>query len=145
MVGLMSTSKRTYAKGLLPVLLLSVPLFLQQATSDPHLHHRPSKLAGRSGSVSCGATAPLPWVLVYTRFCLYPPRVESLFSPDLWKSCNQIPLAFKVRFPGDFLSLCQIPRLGSLMWGSESCQQRENFSGITVLQTVGHPPSGYGI
>ena len=32
-------------------------------------------LTGRSGSVFCGVTAPFSWVLVCTRFCLYPPRV----------------------------------------------------------------------
>ena len=32
-----------------------------------------------SGSVSCGVTAPFPWVLVHTSFCLCPPRVEPLF------------------------------------------------------------------
>ena len=30
---------------------------------------------GKSRSVSCGVTAPFSWVLVYTRFCLCPPRV----------------------------------------------------------------------
>ena len=29
----------------------------------------------RSGSVSCGVTAPFGWILVDTRFCLCPPRV----------------------------------------------------------------------
>ena len=28
-----------------------------------------------------------------------------------WKSCSQIPLAFKVRFPGDSQTLCQVPGL----------------------------------
>ena len=32
-------------------------------------------LTGKSGSVSCRATAPFSWVLVCTRFCLCPPRV----------------------------------------------------------------------
>ena len=32
-------------------------------------------LLGKSGSVSCGVTAPFSWVLVHMRFCLYPPRV----------------------------------------------------------------------
>ena len=32
-------------------------------------------LTSKSGSVSCGVTAPFSWVLVHTRFCLYPPRV----------------------------------------------------------------------
>ena len=32
-------------------------------------------LTGKSGSVSCGVTAPSSWVLACTRFCLCPPRV----------------------------------------------------------------------
>ena len=32
-------------------------------------------LTGKSGSVSCGISAPFSWVLVCTRFCLFPPRV----------------------------------------------------------------------
>ena len=39
-------------------------------------------LTGKSGSVSCGVTAPFSWVLVCTRFCLYPP---SIYSPVLCK------------------------------------------------------------
>ena len=35
----------------------------------------PWTLTGRSGSVSCEATAPFSWVLVCTRLCLCPPRV----------------------------------------------------------------------
>ena len=37
-------------------------------------------LLGKSGSVSCGVTAPFSWVLVCTRFCLCHPRV-CLSSP----------------------------------------------------------------
>ena len=70
------------------------------------------------------------------------PSKTGIFPPVLWKSYNQIPLAFKVRFPGDSQSLCWIPRLGSLTWGSEISQQWENFFAISVLQFVGHPPSG---
>ena len=92
----------------------------------------------RSGSVSCEIPVPFPWVLVHARFCLWPLRVESLFPPFLWKSCNEIPLAFKVRFPGDALSLCWIPWLGI---------QRGIWPGAQNLhiQFVGHPPSVYGI
>ena len=32
-------------------------------------------LTGKSGTVSCGVTAPLSCVLMHTRFCLCPPRV----------------------------------------------------------------------
>ena len=64
------------------------------------------------------STSPIIWVLVHTRLCLCPPRLESV-PPVLWKSCNQI-LALKVRFPGDFQSLCPAPRLGSLIMGFQT-------------------------
>ena len=99
-------------------------------------------LAGRFGLVLCEVTAPFPCVLVHARFCLCFLRVESLFPPVLWKPCNQILLPFKVRFPACSQSLCWIPRLGSLTWGSEPARQRENFFGTTVFQFVVCPPSG---
>ena len=67
------------------------------------------------------------------------------FPSELWKGYNRIPLAHKARFPGDSQSLCQIPRLGSLMQGSEPSQQCENFISIIVPQSVHHPPGGFGI
>ena len=101
MVGLMVNSKRVYAKGDFPSLMLPVP----QPRGEPLPVHAstgdPPTLAGSFGSVSCGVTAPLLWVLLRARFCLCPPRLESVFPPVLWKSYNQIPLAFKARFPGD--------------------------------------------
>ena len=39
------------------------------------LHWRLLDIPGKSGSVSCGVTAPFSWVLVHTRFCLCPPRL----------------------------------------------------------------------
>ena len=80
-----------------------------------------------------------------TLLCACPPRVESLFPPVLWKSCNQIALAFKVWSSGNSSSRCWTPRLGSLTWGSEPSLQWVDFCGIIVLQFVSHPPSGYGI
>ena len=68
-------------------------LVVQASTGDP------PTLAGSFGSVSCGVIALFLWVLVCTRFCLCPSRLESLFPPVLWKFCNQIPLPFKVSFP----------------------------------------------
>ena len=105
----------------------------------------PATLAGKSGSVSYGVTAPFPWVLVCILFCVCPPTVESLFPPVLSKSCNQISLAFKVWFSGDSSSCCWTPRLGRLTWVSEPSLQWVDFCGIMVLQFVSHPPSGYGI
>ena len=80
-----------------------------------------------------------------TVFCVCPPRVESLFVPVLSKSCNQIPLAFKVWFSRKSSSHCWTPRFGSLSWGSEPSLQWVDFCGIRVLQFVSHPPSSYGI
>ena len=114
------------------------------APADPHSTGDTPALAGIFGSVSCGVTAPFLWVLVCRRPCWCAPRPESLFPPVLWKSYNQIPLSFKARFHGGSQSLCRIPRLGSLMWGSEPSQQLDNFA-ITVLPFVHHPSSGYGI
>ena len=82
---------------------------------------------------------------MHTLLCVCPPSVESLFPPVLSKSCNQIPLAFKVWLSRNSSSRCWTPRLGSLTWGSESSVQRVDFYGISVLQFVSHLPSSYGI
>ena len=42
--------------------------------------------------------------------------LQESVSPVLCKFCNQIPLASKVKYPGGSQSLCQIPRLGNLLW-----------------------------
>ena len=74
------------------------------------------------------------WVLVCTRFCC---ALQESFPPVLWKFCSQIPLAFKIKFPGGSQSLFWIPRLGNLLWALELLQQCENFFSIIVLQFVG--------
>ena len=71
------------------------PLPTHTSTGDP------PELAGSFESISCGVTAPFLWVLVHARFCLCPPRWESLFPPVLWKFYDQTPLTFQVRFPRD--------------------------------------------
>ena len=144
MIRLMVTSKRAHTKDTSQDWWVGShphgePLSTQTSAGDP------PTLVCRSGSVSYGVTAPFLWVLVPTRFCLCPPRLECLVPPVLWKSCNQIPLAFKVRFHGHFQSLCPVPRLGSLTCGSESSQRWEIFFIIIVLQFVGHPPVSYWI
>ena len=80
-----------------------------------------------------------------TLFCVCPPRVESLFLPVLSKSSNQFPLGFKVWFSRNSSSCCQTPRLGSLTWGSEPSLQWVDFCGISVCQSVSHPPTSYRI
>ena len=94
------------------------------------------------GSVSYGVTTAFPWVLVHARFCLCPLRLGSLFPPVLWKSYNQILLAFKARFSGDLQSLCQVPRLGGLM-GVENLHNSGRtslvllFSSLWIIHSVG--------
>ena len=106
----------------------------------------PPTLAGRSGSVSYGDTAPFPgsWCTHYFVCAL---QEWSLWFPQSCQSLviNQILLAFKVWFSGNSSSRCRTPRLGSLTWGSEPSLHWVDFCGITVLQFVSHPPSGYGI
>ena len=82
---------------------------------------------------------------MHTLLSVCPPRVESPFPPVLSKSCNQIPVGFKVWFSRNSSSRCRTPRLGSLTWGSEPSLQWVDFYGINVLQSVSHPPSSYGI
>ena len=52
----------------------------------------------------------------------------NLFLPLLWKSCNQISLACKVRFPRDSLSLCWSPG-----WEAWHGAQNHHNSGRTSL------------
>ena len=69
--------------------------------------------------------------------------LQESVSPVLCKFCNQIPLPSKVKLSGGSQSLCQIPRLGNLLWVLEISQQCENSSGIIVLQFVGHLLGGF--
>ena len=69
-------------------------------------------LTGKSVSFCCGDSSSFSWPLGRTRFHLCPPKVR---FPVLWKFCNQIPLASKVKLPRGSQSLCQIPRLGNLL------------------------------
>ena len=114
-------------------------LLTHSSTGDP------LTLADSFGSVSCGLTAPSLWVL--SRFCLCAPRLESLFPLVLWNPIIKSCWSFRsyTLYWGDYQSLCQIHRLGSLTCSSEHLQQWDNFFSIIALQFEGHPPCGYGI
>ena len=47
-------------------------------------------LTGKSGSVSCGVTAPFSWVLVHTGFCLCSPRVYFPVLCKFWQLCGEV-------------------------------------------------------
>ena len=50
---------------------LMVYVALHPTTADPTSAGDSWTLRGKSGSASCGVTAPFSWVLVSTRFCLF--------------------------------------------------------------------------
>lgn len=78
---------------------------------------------------------PLPWVLICERLCVCPPRMDFLLPPVLWSPCNQALVAFKTKCFGGFFPCCQIPRLGSMMCGSEELSLLwEKFGCIIILQ-----------
>ena len=134
-VGLMATSKRDHAKTDLPGLLLPVPHPCDETLLIP------PTLAGSFGSVSCGVSALFFWVLMHTRFWLCPPRLESLFSPVLWKSCNQIPVAFEVRFPRIPSSFVRSPG-GKPDMGFRTFTIVGKFLWHYCSPVCGHPPTG---
>ena len=115
--------------------LCSLPFVWSEAKLSTHTSTRDSwTLIGKSASVSCGVTAPFSWVLVYTRFCLCPPRV-CFPSPVqvLWSNHTGL----QSQIPQRSQSFCQIPKLGNLLWALELLQQCDNFFGVIVLQFVG--------
>ena len=63
--------------------------------------------------------------------------LQDSVSAVLWKFCNQIPLVFKVKFPGGSQCLCQVSKLGNLSWGLEILQQCNSFFDTVVLQFMG--------
>ena len=118
-------------QGHLPGLLLPTP------ASAGGLPTRASRFA----SISCGVTAPTPWVLVCMRFCLCPVSMESPLPPVLWKPCNQIPSKLdSLGIPSAFA--------GSPGWKPDvrlTTWQWKKFFGTIILLFMGHLPSRYGI
>ena len=126
---------RPHSKGFMPVHHDSLDCFYQcpnteQETVGPCLCWTPPNIHKQVWLSLLWGPCSFPWVLVNTRFCLYPPRVS--VSTVLWKSCNQILLTVKVRFPGDSQFLCWIPKLGNLLCGIEMLQQWENFQFVDL-------------
>ena len=71
---------------------------------------------GKSGSVSCGVTAPFPWILVHTRFCLGPPTVCFPILCKFWQLSGGV--------NGDLLQeglYPETPETETELWLSVSC------------------------
>ena len=116
----MVDSGRAHAKDYFPELLLPVSLSPHEPQPPPASAEDPPILAGRSGSVYYGVTAPSCWVLMHTLLCVSPPRVESLF-PQFYRSP-----AIKFRWPSMSDSL-GIPHPVARPPGSEACYGSQNL------------------
>ena len=83
-------------------------------------HHQPTPLLETPGhsQASLGQSLVGSLLLSPGSWCTqgFVCALQESVSPVLCKFCNQIPLASKVKFPGGSQSLCQIPRLGNLLW-----------------------------
>ena len=90
---------------------------------------------GRPGSASCGVTAP-PCVPGCTRHCVHLPKVTCLFPPVLWSSFYKAPLACQVNSSGGSSFWCQIPRVGSLLWGLKLSFLFENFCDVIISPSL---------
>ena len=77
-----------------------------------------------------------PWVLMGTRPCLHPSRVEFLVPPDLWNSCDQIPLAFKDRFSGGSSTRYQTLRLWGAWCGAQNFHSYWRISVVKVFSSL---------
>ena len=98
-VWLLANSKMIYVNMPLPGLLLPVSLSLKHAAADPLLFQRSWDTHRHVWLSLLWANCFIPrswcpWDFVYA-------LQKSLSYPVLWKSRNQILLAFKVRFPGN--------------------------------------------
>ena len=94
-------------------------------TQETLKHPKPGQPQSLVGSLGPGAHK----VLTVPFRSLFPQSCESSVIKSHWPS--------KSNSLGGSQSLCQIPRLGNLLWALELLQQCENFFGITVLQFVG--------
>ena len=89
---------------------------------DPEAGHCwPTALLETHGHSQVSRVQSLLWILSPGSWCTqsFVSSTQESISADLRTFCNQIPLASKVRFPEGSQSLCQILRLGNLLWVQE--------------------------
>ena len=77
------------------------------------------------------------------RFYMCHLRVVSLVPTALQLSCTQALLAFKAKHSGTLSSQCRIPRLESLMWGSDPSLLGENLCNCNYHPICGSPTQEY--
>ena len=115
MVGVMvamvmvASFKRTYAC----TVVFSAPDPISGHCGPMPLHETPghSQASLAQSFVRTLLLAPGSWCLQGFVCAL-----QEFVSPALWKFCNPVPLASKVKFPGGSQAFFLIPRLGNLLW-----------------------------
>ena len=121
MLVTVTSSKRTYAR----TVVISAPDAVADHCQPMPLQETPGHSQASMAQFVVGSLLLSPGSWCAQGFVC---ALQESVSPVLWKFYNQVPLAFKVIFPGGSggsQSLCWIPRLG--------IQQ-------VVLQFVGHLP-----
>ena len=105
----------TSFKRICPCTVVFSALTLQQATVDPYLCQR---LLDTNRQVWLSLLSGHFFFLLTpgSHKVLFVPFQESV-SPVLWKFCNQIPLASKVKFPGGFSVPLPDPQVGKSVVG----------------------------
>ena len=122
MVGIMPTSfKRTYAEA---------PRTVVFSAPDPMAaHYWPTPSLKTPGHTQASLAQSLEGSLLLSpgSWCAqgFVCSLQVSVSPVLWKFCNQIPLSFKVKFPGGSQSLCRSP-------GWEICCGPYNFHNSVI-------------
>ena len=125
LVGLMVASRRPRSSECLPGLLWAVffphivpklPLRLCKRPSSASRQTWPSHRWDDYSFLPCPVAHKIPCVSS---------KSGVSFSPGLWKSCSQIPLALIIRLFADSSSCCPTCRLGRLLWGSALSLQWE--------------------
>ena len=122
----------------MPRLLYSVPLTPQQSLSTYASSGDSRTLTASLAQFLVGSLLLSPGSWCTQDFVC---ALQGCFSPVLWKFCNEIPLAFKVKFPVGPWSLCRIPGLGNLLWALEFCNSAipsllQLFSSLWVVCSV---------
>ena len=79
--------------------------------SPPASAGEPLTPAGRSGSVSCGVTAPSPWVLMHTVLCVSS-KMRVSVSPSPVKVLQSNPASLQSLILWEFLLLLLDPQVG---------------------------------
>ena len=107
----MVDSGRAQAKEYFPELLLPVSLSLWWATVTPASAGDPPTLAGRSGSVSYGVTAPSPGPDAHTALCV-PSKSRVSVSPSAVEVLQSNPTSLQSLILWEFLLLLPDPQVG---------------------------------